>query len=309
LLVLGLSPTMVVLDLLDFDSTAAPPPYAGTTSSYKRGDVVLAKYGKTNSFYWAKVKKVQRKNNGASLCDVEWLRPQAGAAVGKLFVLHDGYDETQCGEGLDLSRDVRRASSNDVATGAPPGVVAAVASSSAGAAGKDYCKGAGIPDLLGEPIVEKRAEPEWSSFQSEQAAFHSAAPGAVQNPTQGWHNLSTNSNFASWPGMGMQASAGVSQYHSAPAAAARTQPRPMQQMHSMGCSSMKPVAASTSINELQASLVSDLQLTSSAAKGPCLPSSRQGSALHVKAADGQQEPCFDFISDMMSGALNGAKIK
>merc|ERR1719379_2999157 len=109
---------MVALDLLGLDCTttgsAASSTPSGKTSpsvgssSFFPGDVVLAIYGKTKSFYWAKVKKIYRDTSGVEFCNVQWLRPQAGAHVGTLYVLHDGYDETQHGDGLMSSTHVRR---------------------------------------------------------------------------------------------------------------------------------------------------------------------------------------------------------
>merc|ERR1740117_794031 len=121
---------------------------------FSLGDVVLAKYGKTPHFFWAKVLRIYGRGNG--LCDVCWLRPQAGATVGPAYTLAHGYDETMEGERISISADtVRRPSAADLipAAAPPPGAGASAARSMAApnVAGAGSAKtGSDLADLLGQ---------------------------------------------------------------------------------------------------------------------------------------------------------------
>lgn len=305
---------MVVLDLLDFESSASVPSLdtktasSGALGAFKRGDVVLAKYSNKSRFYWAKVKKTYKSSSGDSVVDVEWLRPQAGAPVGKLYVLHDGHDETCHGDGLSLSLSIRRPCADDLRDGAPPG---AMASSSTLA----YSKANDVSDLLGEPIVEKKVESECLLSQEASVSasagmgslFQSRPPlvsqvsGPMYTPTLGCQtgagpSWQADFNSAPWPG------ASAPQAHpfmqnmppTTPVGFSGFQPRPFPQQMQSSVKPAGPAARGASMNELQASFASDFL-------------GRKEPPLNVNVAKGNREECFDFISDMMSGALTDVK--
>jgi len=309
---------MVVLDLLDSDSTAAASKNAyssgskassGAVSGCRRGDVVLAKYGNTSRFFWARVKKVYKSNTGDSLCDVEWVRPQAGAPVGKLYALHANVDETCHGDGIQLFKNVRRPCADDLRGGAPPGAVAATSPGAVAATST-------AADLLGEPIVEKKktdllGELSQGTSLSTPSAMDSLfqakppPPPTVSmadpmcNPTNG--GVTANgaptwqANFGATPWIGASGlQAFPSVYSVAPHAATRFggfQQKPPPQ--SWPEKSVSSVVSTPSLNDLQASLVS----------GSLIPSGRRDQPLNVSVTKNE----FDFVADIMSGALTDAK--
>jgi len=112
-------------------------------ADYSAGDVVLAKYGATNSFFWAKVTRVYRAR-GSMVCDLSWLRPQAGTPGGKLYACSAGHDETDHGEGL-LLQLLRRPGPAELGAAAPPG------------AGGSARVAVDLADMLGEAVQQKAA--------------------------------------------------------------------------------------------------------------------------------------------------------
>lgn len=286
---------MVVLDLLDFGSTTpasasvanvqAKPKAAAAPGCFARGDVVMAKYGKTNCFYWAKVLKLYKNGSGMQLCDIQWLRPQAGAPVEKTYVLHDGHDETLQGDGLTISVFVRRPAAAEVTAAAPPGAAASAAASTTATSGS---KGVEMTDLLGELIVEKAPQPEamyfapQQSFRSspqlaQQPSLPANMPGSTsQQPIagtleHGWANFGTNV-----PRSGPCSNGFAPQVSSSPwnmpatAQSGFLQSRAPQTVQS----NMKTVTYSS----------------------------------NSRGGQNSQDKQFDFISDMMSGALTGSEL-
>jgi len=110
-------------DLLDFDA-ASPPgmatpsaPLAGIATiqaddgALWPGDSVMARFRLSGSFHRARIVLVYSQG-GATLADVEWLRPQVGMPDDMLFLCcaHPGEDDTQHRQGLQVDADIRRSS-------------------------------------------------------------------------------------------------------------------------------------------------------------------------------------------------------
>lgn len=297
---------MVALDLLDFGPATSVPATASNTSTrasptISPGDVVFAKYGQGSCFYWAKVLKAYKNSAGEPLCDVMWLRPLAGANAEKTYVLHDGHDETLHGDGLVISSHVRRPNPAEVNASSPPGAGKAVS----GFAAAPATKGKDMNDLLGDLIVD--AAPAHGQIANSWDAFASTAPTFPQQ-------VQTNSNMFAQPPA--QHGSPVGQpFYTPMANVAGSQPWPNggfqhgftgigSQQNGMGPTLKTPVpavkppaapafaGAPPSLNDLQAD----------AMQGAFI---QQKKVVTSSTKSGRDQ--FDFISDMMSGALTSSK--
>eukprot|EP00931_Biecheleriopsis_adriatica_P079309 TRINITY_DN52713_c0_g1_i1.p1 TRINITY_DN52713_c0_g1~~TRINITY_DN52713_c0_g1_i1.p1 ORF type:complete len:284 (-),score=58.97 TRINITY_DN52713_c0_g1_i1:112-918(-) len=258
---------------------------------FAAGEVVLAKYGQTERFYWAKVMRVF-KSGGQDLCDLGWLRPQAGSPGGPLYVCSDGHDETLHGERLGLER-LRRPNAAELGVAAPCGAAACAAANVVE-----------VSDLIGEAMVEEveaaQAPQSLDAMLAALVAKNSAAspgPGAPQTQTSRWEALQGS------------ACAGLGGYCMPP-------PQPMKPPSFTAQVSVAapplPAEARIAASEAQARV----SLASKAASGQCafdlgLASEPCGvkqapltpaGPLTALSGHGKQER-FDFVSDMLSGAL------
>lgn len=291
---------MVMLDLLDLDpSTKASENGKGYSQGQGcasvgpvcRGEVVLAKYPKANRFYWAKVKKLYKSSTGDDLCDVEWLRPLAGVPAGKLYALHYGHDETLGGDGLSLPNSIRRPCADDLKDGSPSGAKAF------NTAATVCSKAINVPDLL-DLSNDRGPEPDLLGSESQvraqlpvQAKISELILPPAQAAPMGNQAHNWQANFDAIPGY---SALGTQVHSSMPVGIGGLQPRPSPPfLHS----NPKPVAPA-SLNDMQASFASSNFVLSSGKK--YTPSS-------MSMARKNGEESFDFISDMMSGALTGAK--
>mmetsp|Transcript_67358 Transcript_67358/g.217496 ORF Transcript_67358/g.217496 Transcript_67358/m.217496 type:complete len:376 (-) Transcript_67358:161-1288(-) len=90
-----------------------------TASGLWPGDVVLARYGPRGVFYRARIVRVYSRN-GASLADVEWLRPPADCREDGEYLTGVGadLDDTRHRHALQVDRDLRSAHGGSHAHGA-----------------------------------------------------------------------------------------------------------------------------------------------------------------------------------------------
>mmetsp|Transcript_60176 Transcript_60176/g.166538 ORF Transcript_60176/g.166538 Transcript_60176/m.166538 type:complete len:407 (-) Transcript_60176:162-1382(-) len=88
-------------------------PSGSAPSGLWPGDTVLARYGPRGCFYRARIVRVYSRN-GASLADVEWLRPQAGMPEDGLYLSGAGidFDDIVHRQGLKVDTDLRSAHSS-----------------------------------------------------------------------------------------------------------------------------------------------------------------------------------------------------
>lgn len=304
---------MVGVDLLDIGSTtqasALKTQSAEVPGSFIRGDVVLAKYAKTNCFYWAKILKLYKDRSGEHTVDVQWLRPLAGVAVEKSYVLHDGYDETLHGDALKLSVSIRRPCAAEITAAAPPGASASASPVMPAKAGPRVAE---MADLLGELIVDQAPEPDsigssmffpplQSLAFSPQPPLHANTQSSAKMQTPGgpvgygWLNAGSN--------MGGAAPWSTGRVPPPSSSSPWPAPSPSQAGMAQSCvpqnlqSNAKPVTAAAPFNELQAAFASNLVVK---------PSERKGHLLsNINVSQSGRDKQFDFISDMMSGALVG----
>lgn len=292
------------MDLLGLDASTLVTPTRTANSStdapsaIRRGEIVLAKYGNTAKFYWAKILKLVRDSSGAAMCDVVWLRPLAGTRVGKLYALHDGVDETLQGECLPLA-NVRRPTLAEVASDAPPGANAGRTPPLQVAA---TAKQEEVADLLGDPIA-------------------TANSAATANPNADLFMLASTSK-ASQNLAGAAASPSLCQSSAAPHLQApgygflviSAAPSPWLQQQQQR--QQQPWIANfgdSQFPQAQQHLIGG-------ANGLPYHQQSQGSSMHASAPKGQSfdmkiwtnnntNTSFDFISDIMSGALTDVSTK
>merc|ERR1712178_615212 len=116
-------------------------------------------------------------------------------------------------------------------------------------------------------------------------------PGGA--PGYGWLHAGNNAQCSNpWPGACAAQASSPPWNTAAPAQKAFSQSLPPQ----AGSSIPKPSYSAAPFNELQAAFASDLLLK---------PSAGNGSSANMKGSQLKQDARFDFISDMMSGALAG----
>lgn len=127
------------------DAVLAPSPF-------RLGETVYACFGDSKSFYFARITKIYTRG-GQQVCDVAWLRPQAGTEGGKLYAFDDGQEDTMHREGLLLS-GLRRIAQDQQSIQAPlqqTRVTAQRASCPAIPFGGS--SGDAFADMLGEPVA------------------------------------------------------------------------------------------------------------------------------------------------------------
>lgn len=197
--------TKVPDDLLDLDTPAASSsaacPFLLSASDAPvtgealpclwPGDVVMARYGHNGGFYTARVVRVY-SSRGASLVDVEWLRPQAGAPATRIHVCSTGQDETQNCIGLEVGKAVRRASDSQAHAVPPVGIAipaqrpsAVPAPAPSLPARKETGLSPLLPDLLDlqGPAEASRSAPDLLG-----SAMDTGIPVAGQLPLAGMQN-------------------------------------------------------------------------------------------------------------------------
>lgn len=267
-------------------------------SSFRLREVVLAKYGDTDRYYWATVARVYRASSGEELCDIGWLRPQAGSPGGPRYVISDEHDETLHGERLAVQK-LRRPTAADLDSAAPPGakacVVAALNAQS---------------DLIGEAVESKPAEPSLearlAALVAKNAAEQEAAKVCKQNP---WNALPAPARPIQQPystPMPPIASAWHTAQAPAPHAPSLQQPFP-QPAQLLPSSAPAPTQPSTT--KMHQQFMLDLGAGNQFAIDLGLPGTTANKTQQVTAATEMKgnlhakEERFDFVSDILSGAL------
>eukprot|EP00931_Biecheleriopsis_adriatica_P107080 TRINITY_DN81416_c0_g1_i1.p1 TRINITY_DN81416_c0_g1~~TRINITY_DN81416_c0_g1_i1.p1 ORF type:complete len:611 (-),score=127.74 TRINITY_DN81416_c0_g1_i1:11-1822(-) len=96
----------------DPESTGATSAVQSLAASLCPGQVVLARYGESESFYWARLLKVYC-HASEDCCDVAWLR--AASPGGRRYVCHDGLDDSVNTERLTIGTHVRQPCDADLA--------------------------------------------------------------------------------------------------------------------------------------------------------------------------------------------------
>lgn len=276
-------------------------------SSFRPREVVLAKYGQTERYYWATVARVYKASNGEELCDIGWLRPQAGSPGGPCYVCSDEHDETLHGERLGVQK-LRRPSAADLDSAAPPGAKACVM-----AALNEQS------DLIGEALGQSSAphaatsaaqpslESKLAALVAKNAAEQEAANRVCkENP---WNALSA----PAWPSQPaystpMPPIAPVWNTAQAPALFAPPVSQPFPP-HAQVLPSSAPALKESSTTNIQHQFMLELGAGSQFVIDLALPKetcSKRQQVLAAAGADGKvqaKEERFDFVSDMLSGAL------
>lgn len=270
---------------------------------------MLAKYGKTKSFFWAKVSRVYQTSSGAC-CDVSWLRPQAGSAASNNYALVHDVDETLHGEGLAVT-NLRRPSSFEVADGAPPGAARSMAS----------VGGYMHADLLGDAVVQKASEPFQEGTVSSLLSldllgvtgFSQPVALGIPQPVPLAHSMRSSQTKASGSPFPTSASTGVPYTPSAPSGysppfAQSFAPKPINLFQS--CSIGPPCpnsSGSPQHHKQQAPASAPLNLGSNTMLDLCSMPSRSAfnPSPFAKPSDAsrKKDERFDFVSDMMTSSL------
>lgn len=276
-------------------------------SSFRPREVVLAKYGETDRFYWATVARVYRASSGEELCDIGWLRPQAGSPGGPRYVISDEHDETLHGERLAVQK-LRRPTAADLDSAAPPGAKACVAAALNAQS-----------DLLGEAVesetsaarAKTAAEPSLESRLAALVAKNAAEQEAAdkvckQNP---WNALSAPA-WPSQPAYSTPMPPIASAWHTAQAPA--TLAPPLQQPFTPPVQvlpSSAPAPTQPTMTNMHQQFMLDLGAGNQFAIDLGLPGQTASKKQQVTAATEMKgnlrakEERFDFVSDMLSGAL------
>eukprot|EP00930_Biecheleria_cincta_P057798 TRINITY_DN43674_c0_g1_i1.p1 TRINITY_DN43674_c0_g1~~TRINITY_DN43674_c0_g1_i1.p1 ORF type:complete len:306 (-),score=55.75 TRINITY_DN43674_c0_g1_i1:175-1026(-) len=275
-------------------------------SSFRPREVVLAKYGQTDRYYWATVTRAHRAGNGDELCDIGWLRPQAGSPGGPRYACSDGHDETLHAERLGVQK-LRRPSAADLDSAAPPGARACVA-----AALNEHS------DLVGEAFESQSpashaeafaAQPSLESRLAALVAKNAAEQEAADRSYKGdpWKALSAPA-WPSQPAYSTPMPPISPAWKTAQACAlfAPSVPQPFPS-HARILASSAPSQAESHTTKTQQQFMLDLGAGNQFAIDLALPTQTCGKTQQVVATAGvkvqAKEERFDFVSDMLSGAL------